>query len=167
MNRTSLVLGGLTLAASLATGCNNGPPGGGLTNGPPPDLTAQKPAMRTDMPEANRTNTGEMKGAAGTAGSESAGTASNPIDGTASSPGSSASTGSNAGTGGKGSGAGGNEPAKDPAPRSGDDRKDTPVATGSASAQPPSDKVGTAPGGAAGATKPAGDIKVGTPKSPQ
>jgi hypothetical protein len=143
MTRNLSLFGGLTLAACLASGCNNGPPGGGLTNGPPPDLAAEKPAMRTDMPESNRTNTGEMKGAAGTEGSVSAGTATSPT----------------------GPAAPGNEPAKDPAPRSGDARKDTVGATGAASAQPPSS--GTAPGSAAGATKPSGDIKVGTPKSPQ
>ena len=132
MTRKLSLFGGLTLAACLASGCNNGPPGGGLTNGTPPDLAAEKPAMRTDMPESNRTNTGEMKGAAGT-------------EGTATSPTGSAATGS--------------EPAKDAAARSGDARKDTVGAAGSAS--------GTAPGGAAGVTKPSGDIKVGTSKSPQ
>jgi len=150
MNRTHLALGSLVLAASLGSGCENGPPGGGLTNGSPPNLTAEKPSMRTDMPERNRTNTGEANGAAGTRGSESAGTASN-------------ATGSPT----SGSRSNGTSPTQDRAPRTGDDRTDTVEAVGSASAQPPSDKEGTAPGGAGGATKPPGDIKVGTPKSPQ
>ena len=132
MKRTHLHLSGLALAAFLSTGCNNGPPGGGITNGPPPDLTAEKAAMRTDQPERNRTDTGEMNGAAGSAGI--------------------------------GSTTSGSTPAVNPAPRTGDARKDTVEAVGSASAQPPFTK---SPGSAAGATKPSGDIKVGTPKGPQ
>ena len=41
------------LAVVLVAGCDNGPPGGGLTNGPPPTAIGaeDKPAVRTDLQE--------------------------------------------------------------------------------------------------------------------
>jgi hypothetical protein len=49
----------------LAFGCGNeGPPGAGLTNGPPPTAES-KPAMRTDLPDAVVPRTGEALGKIG------------------------------------------------------------------------------------------------------
>lgn len=161
------------LALILASGCENGPPGGGVTNGSAPNLTADKQSMRTDMPGRARTDQGEMKGAGGTSVSPGTDVGSANVTGSAttgsttSSPGTAnAGGGTNAGSGGKGPGNGGGTPAVDPAPRGGADRKDTVQAVGSAGAQPPPTGEGTAPGSAAGATKPAGNIKVGTPNGP-
>ena len=60
-------LGSLAAALVVAAGCDTAPPGGGLTNGPAPDLTAEKPATRTDNPDRDRTDRGELKGAGGEA----------------------------------------------------------------------------------------------------
>ena len=50
---------------ALAAGCGNeGPPGAGLTNGPPPGA-GEKPAMRTDLPDAVPADRGEMLGRTG------------------------------------------------------------------------------------------------------
>ncbi len=154
MRPTPRSLFGLVLAAGLVSGCNNGPPGGGLTNGSAPDLSADKAGSRTDMPERNRTEQGEMKGAGGTDGT---------VRDMENVTGSTTTGGrTSAGTGGYNrSGA---APAKDPEPRGGADRKDTVQAVGSAGAQPPTSKDA---GSAAGATKAPGNIKVGTPTGPQ
>ena len=171
MTTTRCSLFGLALAAGLASGCGNGPPGGGLTNGPAPDLSAEKPAMRTDMPERNRTDQGELKGAGGTDTTPVRDMENAPGSTTSGTPAVAGTGGSkeggqtNAGTGGQNRAGG--PPAKDPAPRGGADRKDTVEAVGSAGAQPPSTKDSSAVGSAAGATKPQGNIKVGTPTGPQ
>ena len=148
MRRVRTAMASTALAAALAAGCDTAPPGGGFTNGPAPDVTAEKPATRVDGPGIDRTDQGEMKGAGGEvalptgAGSK------------------------DSGTGGKG-GNSGEFPVRATAPRSGDARTDTVEKVGSASAQPPTSKEGTGANSAAGATKPSGDIKVGTPKGPQ
>jgi hypothetical protein len=41
---------GPAIVAALVAGCDTSRPGGGLTNGPPPDLSPEKPAVRTDLP---------------------------------------------------------------------------------------------------------------------
>jgi len=175
MRRMRIKLGGLALAASvaLAAGCNNGPPGGGLTNGTGPDLTADKQSIRTDELNRSRTDRGEMRGAAGISGSDAGETGSGKgasgvmsADGGAGAGAPTRAGGTSSGTGGKG-GNSGEAPAKETTVRTGAARKDTVEAVGEASSQPPSTKDGTAPGSAAGGTKPAGDIKVGTPRSPQ
>lgn len=45
------------LASALLAGCENAPPGGGLTNGPPPSVLGaeDKPAVRTDLQEPGAT----------------------------------------------------------------------------------------------------------------
>jgi hypothetical protein len=141
MGRLRTTMAGMAIAAGLASGCSNAPPGAGVTNGSAPDLHSDKPAIRTDGQTRNRTDQGELKGAGGEVGGGE----------------------KDSGTGGKGGNSGENAPAKAPAPP-GDARKDTVDAVGSAGAQPP---ASTSPGSAAGATKPSGDIKVGTPKGPQ
>jgi len=125
-------LASMAVAAAFFAGCDTAPPGGGFTNGPPPDLTAEKPAIRTDGPDRDRTDQGELKGAAGLANMPTGGGE------------------KDSGTGGKGGNSGENPPAK----------------AAVAPATSPS-KEGTGANSAAGATKPAGDIKVGTPKGPQ
>ncbi len=97
MRRIRTTLGSMAVAAALAAGCDTAPPGGGFTNGPPPDLTAEKPAARTDGPDRDRTNQGETKGAGGITDM--------PISG----------GDRDSGTGGKGGNSGENAPAK-PAP---------------------------------------------------
>ncbi len=73
MRRFRIALGSMAVAAAFASGCDTAPPGGGLTNGPAPDLSAEKPAIRTDGPDRDRTDQGEMKGAAGEASLPTAG----------------------------------------------------------------------------------------------
>src|SRR5947209_20293794 len=103
MRRFPKAIGPMALAAALAAGCDTAPPGGGFTNGPPPDMTAEKPAIRTDGPDRDRTDQGELKGAGGLATMPTGG-------------------GDNdSGTGGKG-GNSGEFPAKSTAPRSSDAR---------------------------------------------
>ena len=132
MRRIRTLLGSMAATAALAAGCDTAPPGGGFTNGPPPDLTAEKPAARTDGPDRDRTNPGEIKAAGGESGLPTGG------------------GDRDSGTGGKGGNSGENPPPRSAATTPGPAPKDT-----------------TTPTDAAGATKPAGDIKVGTPKSPQ
>jgi hypothetical protein len=99
MRRIRTTLGSMAVAAALAAGCDTAPPGGGFTNGPAPDLTAEKPATRTDGPARDRTNQGEMKAAGGEAGLPTGG-------------------GENdSGTGGKGGNSGENPPAKAGTPK--------------------------------------------------
>ena len=129
MRRFRIALGSMAVAAAMVGGCDTAPPGGGFTNGPAPDLSAEKPSVRTDGPDRDRTDQGEMKGAAGLGGGEK-----------------------DSGTGGKGGNSGESAPAKPP------------TSTATPAAAP---KDTAAPSSAAGATKPSGDIKVGTPKSPQ
>jgi hypothetical protein len=93
-------LGTIGVAAALTLGCDTAPPGGGLTNGPAPDLSAEKPAIRTDGPDRDRTDQlGEAKAAATEA----------PM------PTGSGEVGS--GTGGKGGNSGEKPPAKTAAPK--------------------------------------------------
>lgn len=132
MRRFRIALGSLAVAAAATLGCDTAPPGGGITNGPAPDTSSEKPAIRTDGPDRDRTDQGELKGAGGLAGMPDGGGA------------------KDSGTGGKGGNSGEGPPAKATSPTS------APVAKGA-----------TGPNSAAGATKPAGDIKVGTPKSPE
>lgn len=148
MRRFRTTLGSMAVALAVTAGCDTAPPGGGFTNGPAPDLTADKASVRTDAPDRDRTDQGELKGAGGLATMPDGGGM------------------KDSGTGGKG-GNSGEFPAKATAPKSSDARTDTVGQAGSASAQPPSNKEGTGANSAAGGTKPSGDIKVGTPKSPQ
>jgi hypothetical protein len=62
MRWTRLTLAGLAMAAGLASGCNTGPPGAGITNGSAPDLQSDKGAIRIDGETRNRTDRGELKG---------------------------------------------------------------------------------------------------------
>ena len=48
---------------ALAAGCDSGPSGMGVTNGPAPDVSAEKPAMRTDLPTPDTLGPGETAGA--------------------------------------------------------------------------------------------------------
>ena len=107
MRRIRTLLGSMAVAAALAAGCDTAPPGGGFTNGPAPDLTAEKPAARTDGPDRDRTNQGEMKGAGGSPACRPA-----------------AAT-KDSGTGGKGGNSGENPPAK-PADAQGPERSTEP-----------------------------------------
>ena len=134
MRRFRIALGSMAVAAAMVGGCDTAPPGGGFTNGPAPDLSAEKPSVRTDGPDRDRTDQGELKGAAGEAGLPTGGGE------------------KDSGTGGKGGNSGEAAPAKPPTP------------TASPTAAP---KDAAAPNSTAGATKPSGDIKVGTPRSPQ
>jgi hypothetical protein len=131
MRRIRMALGSMAAALVVALGCDTAPPGGGLTNGPAPDLTAEKPGTRTDGADRDRTNQGEMKAAGAEAGLPTGGE-------------------KDSGTGGKGGNSGENRPA-----------------TGGATPAGTTGGAPTATNSAAGATKPSGDIKVGTPKSPQ
>ena len=110
----------------------------GLTNGPPPgDMT--KPATRTDLPTPAAPDQATPPGAVGTVGGNDLG-GTNP-------------------SGGSGSRSGGKEGAEATNP-------DLGKGDGSVRATPNTVDA-PSPNSAAGATKPAGDIKVGSPKSPQ
>jgi hypothetical protein len=77
--RAALAPAALLLLA-LAVGCGNeGPPGAGLTNGPPPGA-GEKPAMRTDLPDAVPADRGELLGRTGDS-QTNAGTAGRSPDG--------------------------------------------------------------------------------------
>jgi hypothetical protein len=89
MRRFRIALAPLAVAAALTAGCDTAPPGGGITNGPAPDMTAEKPAIRTDGADKDRTDRGELKGAGGLGGGEK-----------------------DSGTGGKGGNSGESAPAK-------------------------------------------------------
>ena len=64
MNRGSRHPRILALAASLPflTACDTAPPGGGLTNGPPPTSSGSKAAERSDLPAAPIPDRGERPG---------------------------------------------------------------------------------------------------------
>src|SRR5262245_41027270 len=60
------LVGSLALAMiGLAAGCDSGPPGGGLTNGPAPDLSAENPAVRSGLPPPEAPKQGEILGETG------------------------------------------------------------------------------------------------------
>jgi hypothetical protein len=99
MRRIRTLLGSMAVTAALAAGCDTAPPGGGFTNGPAPDLTAEKPADRTDGPDRDRTNPGEMKAAGGESGLPTGGGE------------------KDSGTGGKGGNSGESSPAKAGTPK--------------------------------------------------
>lgn len=132
------------IALALAAGCNKeGPPGAGLTNGPPPDAP-DKPASRIDLPGA--TDLGPDRELETAVSERGDGGGRN-----------------DAGTGGRGGGNAGAESAK-PTPGAGE--KSPPRADVPGSAQPPKIEA-SSPGGAQGGTKPADKIEAGTPRSPQ
>ena len=110
----------------------------GLTNGPPP-VSSEKQSTRTDLPTPEAPDKGTSPGSVNTAGGNDLG-----------------GTGSSGGTGAR---SGGTEGAEANSPDLG--KGDSAVrATPNAITAPSSNS-------AAGGTKPAGDIKVGTPKGPQ
>lgn len=148
MRRFRNTLASMAVATAVVTGCDTAPPGGGFTNGPAPDMTESKPATRTDGPDRDRTDQGELKGAGGLATMPTGGGE------------------KDSGSGGKG-GNSGEFPARSTAPRPEGARTDTVGKVGDASSQPPTSREGTGANSAAGGTKPSGDIKVGTPKGPQ
>jgi len=114
--------------------------GATLTNGPPP-AAADKAGVRTDLRSPDAPNRGEIagEGAAPGAGGTSLG-----------------GTGTDAGSAARGGGLDGGQGGS-PDFKTGDDK---------VRATPPT-VTADSPNSAAGGDKPAGDIKVGTPKSPQ
>lgn len=110
----------------------------GLTNGPPP-TSSDKAATRTDLRTPAAPDRGEPSDALHTAGDSDLG-----------------GTGTSSGTGARN---GGKEGAGATSPNPG-------KTEGTNQANPPA-IVSPAPSSAAGGTKPAGNIEVGTPKGPQ
>jgi len=110
----------------------------GLTNGPPP-VAADKAGTRTDLPTPEAPAKATAPGSVNTAGGNDLG-----------------GTGSNGGTGAR---SGGKEGAEANSPDLG--KGESTVRATPNTIEAPSGNS------AAGATKPAGDIKVGSPKSPQ
>ena len=110
----------------------------GLTNGPPP-VSTEKQSTRSDLPTPEAPDKGTAPGSVNTAGG-------NDLGGTGSSGGTAARSGGKEGAEANSPDAGKGDSAVRATPNAVD-----------------------APGGnsAAGGTQPAGDIKVGTPKSPQ
>jgi hypothetical protein len=66
MKASSTLIMGLALILGLLSGCSDtSPPGGGLTNGPEPATSDEKPAMRTDLPPPTAPKQGEVLGELG------------------------------------------------------------------------------------------------------
>jgi len=154
----------LTLSLVLAIGCDTAPPGGGLTNGPPPDAAPSKAGVRSDLPVPEGPEVDEAVGRPAAVVPE--GTAPGLDSGDHQTRGLSGSdlgdTGTNAGTGGRGGGRGGLDPAQ-PQP---DAARDTPEADSEVRATPPVIES-PSPAGAQGGTQPSGGaINTGTPRSP-
>jgi hypothetical protein len=56
---------GCAALIGLAVGCGEGPPGGGLTNGPAPATSDEKAGMRSDLPTPAPPDRGEVLGELG------------------------------------------------------------------------------------------------------
>jgi hypothetical protein len=133
-------------AAVMASSCGNSPPGGGFTNGDKATFTAdEKPAVRDDLKMPTNPDSGDASLA----------------DSAASSP---AASGNNAGSGGRNAGQAGNPPA--PKAEASGEKPASSQTSSSPPATPPKVESSDA-AGAQGGTKPTGDIKAGTPRSPQ
>lgn len=63
--RVTRIVWGSAVLLGVAAGCDSGPHGGGITNGPMPSTSEEKPAMRTDLPAPTAPKQGEVLGEMG------------------------------------------------------------------------------------------------------